>query len=111
MSANAPNAATPRTALEWSRRLADYRTPNGLRASREVAVTIIPFVICWGAMAWSQAHGYWLLYAAFLLQALGFLVRLFLIQHDCGHNAFFPDRRANDWVGRTLGVLTLTPYY
>ena len=42
--------------------------------------------------------------------AAGFLVRLFVIQHDCGHGSFFPDRRANDGLGRVLGVLTLTPY-
>ena len=42
--------------------------------------------------------------------AAGFLVRLFMIQHDCGHGAFFRHRLANDWVGRVIGVLTLTPY-
>ena len=42
--------------------------------------------------------------------AAGFLVRLFMIQHDCGHGAFFRHRLANDWVGRIIGVLTLTPY-
>jgi len=40
----------------------------------------------------------------------GFLVRLFMIQHDCGHGAFFRTRSANDWVGRVIGVFTLTPY-
>jgi omega-6 fatty acid desaturase (delta-12 desaturase) len=44
------------------------------------------------------------------LPAAGFLVRLFMIQHDCGHGSFFGRRRANDWLGRLLGVLTLTPY-
>lgn len=42
--------------------------------------------------------------------AAGLLVRLFMIQHDCGHGAFFRHRLANDWVGRILGILTLTPY-
>jgi omega-6 fatty acid desaturase (delta-12 desaturase) len=42
--------------------------------------------------------------------AAGFLVRLFLIQHDCGHGSFFRHRLANDWVGRAIGVFTLTPY-
>ena len=45
------------------------------------------------------------------IPAGGFLLRLFLIQHDCGHGAFFSSRRCNDWLGRSLGVLTLTPYY
>lgn len=39
-----------------------------------------------------------------------FLLRLFLIQHDCGHGAFFRNQASNDWVGRILGVLTFTPY-
>ena len=42
--------------------------------------------------------------------AAGLLIRLFLIQHDCGHGSFFPNKLANDWVGRALGVLTMTPY-
>jgi omega-6 fatty acid desaturase (delta-12 desaturase) len=44
------------------------------------------------------------------LPAGAFLLRLFLIQHDCGHGAFFPRQASNDWLGRVLGVLTLTPY-
>ena len=54
--------------------------------------------------------GYWQLSLLPSLVASGLLVRLFMIQHDCGHGAFFQRRRANDWVGRALGVLTLTPY-
>jgi omega-6 fatty acid desaturase (delta-12 desaturase) len=54
--------------------------------------------------------GYWLTLVV-AVPAAGFLVRLFMIQHDCGHGAFFRHRLANDWVGRVLGVLTLTPYH
>jgi len=52
---------------------------------------------------------YWL---ALLLAPLaaGFLVRVFIIQHDCGHHAFFRSRRANDIVGAACSLLTLTPY-
>jgi omega-6 fatty acid desaturase (delta-12 desaturase) len=53
--------------------------------------------------------GYWLC-LLLAVPAAGFLVRLFMIQHDCGHGAFFRHRLANDWVGRLIGVLTLTPY-
>ena len=52
---------------------------------------------------------YWLS-LALALPAAGFLVRLFLIQHDCGHGSFFRHRAINDWVGRAFGVVTLTPY-
>jgi omega-6 fatty acid desaturase (delta-12 desaturase) len=53
--------------------------------------------------------GYWIC-LLLAVPAAGFLVRLFMIQHDCGHGSFFRRRPANDWVGRILGVLTLTPY-
>mgnify|MGYP003815346305 CR=1 FL=1 len=64
----------------------------------------------WGLAWFLHRQGYW--WAALLLSipAAGFLVRLFMIQHDCGHGAFFRWRQANDWVGRVIGVLTLTPY-
>ena len=55
--------------------------------------------------AWST-----LLTILLALPTAGFLVRVFIIQHDCGHMAMFSHRKANDWVGRVLGVLTFTPY-
>ena len=58
----------------------------------------------------SYSFGFWWLSLLLALPAAGFLVRLFMIQHDCGHGAFFRHRLANDWIGRALGVLTLTPY-
>lgn len=85
-------------------------TPTFSRGLVELAITAIPFVLIWYAMYWATAHGHLWLYVALLPFAAGFLVRLFIIQHDCGHRAFLPSRRANDWLGRCLGVLTLTPY-
>jgi len=52
---------------------------------------------------------YWLTLGLALLAA-GFLVRVFIIQHDCGHGSFFRSRRANVWVGRMCSIVTLTPY-
>ena len=70
----------------------------------------LPLVGLW-ALAWAAVHfGYWWLSLPLAVPAAGLLVRLFMIQHDCGHGAFFRHRLANDWVGRVLGVLTLTPY-
>jgi omega-6 fatty acid desaturase (delta-12 desaturase) len=87
-----------------------YRASSRLRSIVEVVITALPFVALWAA-AWLT---FWLGYPwASLLVAVpaaGFPVRLFLIQHDCGHGAFFSDRRANDWIGRVIGVITLTPY-
>ena len=89
--------------------LSRYRDPNLARSLTEIAVTFAPFVVLWAAM-WALMHvSYWLT-LALALPAAGFLVRLFMIQHDCGHGAFFRTRAINDWVGRLFGVFTLTPY-
>jgi omega-6 fatty acid desaturase (delta-12 desaturase) len=89
--------------------LRPYRTPNARRALLELVVTAAPLMLFW-ALAWlALEHGRWwgLL---FVLPAAAFLLRLFMIQHDCGHGAFFPHKGMNDWTGRVIGVLTLTPY-
>ena len=97
-------------ARRWIQALAGYRSPSHGRSIFEIAVTLLPFAALW-ALAWAAVHyGYWELSLLFCIPAAGFLVRLFMIQHDCGHGAFFRHRHANDWVGRAISVLTLTPY-
>jgi omega-6 fatty acid desaturase (delta-12 desaturase) len=96
-------------AREWARLLNKYRVSSLPRSLLELTVTLGPFVLLWMLMWAALGLGYWVS-AIIALPAAGFLVRLFLIQHDCGHGSFFSGRRTNDWVGRVLGVLTLTPY-
>jgi omega-6 fatty acid desaturase (delta-12 desaturase) len=86
-----------------------HRTPSTARAVFEIAVTLAPFVLFWTAALVSIQRGWWA-GLLFVIPAAGFLTRVFLIQHDCGHGAFFPSKAANDWTGRILGILTLTPY-
>ncbi|MGI9477161.1 MAG: fatty acid desaturase [Hyphomicrobiaceae bacterium] len=86
-----------------------YRKPRLSRSILELAVTAGPLVVLW-VLAWlALSVSIWLT-LVIAIPAAGFLVRLFLIQHDCGHGSFFRKRATNDWVGRALGVLTLTPY-
>jgi len=96
---------------QWTHILRQYRTAQPLRAARELAITSLAFISCWVLLALAVRSAEPWLYALVLLPGVGFLVRLFMIQHDCGHGSFFSSRRMNDWVGRTIGILTLTPYY
>jgi acyl-lipid omega-6 desaturase (Delta-12 desaturase) len=90
-------------------RLTGYRDPSLPRSLTELAVTAVPLIALWAAM-WALLHvSYWLS-LMLAIPAAGFLVRLFMIQHDCSHGAFFRHRAINDWVGRVIGVATLTPY-
>ncbi len=98
------------SARNWSLILNRYREPSGGRSTTEIAVTLLPLVALWIAMWFVFDLGYYWLALPLAVPAAGFLVRLFMIQHDCGHGAFFRHRLVNDWVGRALGVLTLTPY-
>lgn len=97
----------------WVSRLAPYKIADNRRACLEIATTIVPFAAIWFAI-WKFAQldaflGY--LMAALLVIIAGALnVRLFIIQHDCGHGSMFSSKKVNDWVGRALGVITLTPY-
>ncbi len=89
--------------------LVRYRKPHHGRSVIEILITIVPFVLLWLGMWFALRVGYGV-YLLLAVPAAGLLVRLFMIQHDCGHGSFFRNRLANDWVGRVIGVLTLTPY-
>ena len=97
------------TARRWLPVLDSYRTPSHSRGVLEIAITAVPFALLWIAM-WASLQWSYLLTLAIAVPAAGFVVRLFMIQHDCGHGAFFRRRRANDWTGRVISVLTFTPY-
>ena len=106
----AETMAPPGAALALSQQLRVYQTPHAARATFELLVTLLPFLACWYGMYLAYAASAWWAYAALLFPAVGLLVRLFLIQHDCGHQAFFAKRRLNDWTGRAISVLTITAY-
>ncbi|MBI5260548.1 MAG: fatty acid desaturase [Bradyrhizobium sp.] len=97
-------------ARRWTRILRSYCTPNQVRSVVELAITVLPLVTLWTAAWFTFSLGYSWASLLIAIPAAGFLVRLFMIQHDCGHGTFFAHRQANDWVGRIIGVLTLTPY-
>jgi omega-6 fatty acid desaturase (delta-12 desaturase) len=108
-TAAAAAATAPQKARDWIEILQRYRHPDPARSVFEVFVTLVPFVLLWIA-AWAALDvGYWLT-LLIAIPAAFFLVRVFLIQHDCGHGALFRKKATNDWVGRAMGVLTLTPY-
>ncbi len=106
MTADAAARRDPRT---WPAALAPYHRPSTARSVLEILVTVIPFVALWALAALAAVNGHWW-WLILTVPAAGLLVRLFILQHDCGHGSLFPRRKANDWTGRVLGVLTLTPY-
>jgi acyl-lipid omega-6 desaturase (Delta-12 desaturase) len=90
---------------------ARFAMPSMRSALWQLANTLPPFVLLWSLMAWSVHAGWGMGWTELLvLPTAGLYVRVFIMQHDCGHGSFFPSRRANQWVGACLGLLTLFPF-
>ncbi|MEE8116935.1 MAG: fatty acid desaturase, partial [Gemmatimonadales bacterium] len=79
------------------------------RSVWQITNSFIPFIALWYLMYRSLALSYWVT-LLLAIPTAGFLIRIFIIQHDCGHRSFFDSRKANDLVGRFCSVITLTPY-
>lgn len=94
---------------KWSGILRPYWGADTRRSVTQLLTSAVPFVLLWYAMLRSLEVGSWLT-LILAVPTTGFLMRLFMIQHDCGHGSFFHSRRARDWTGRIIGVLLLTPY-
>lgn len=90
--------------------LAKYKEPVLLRSLWQVVNTGVPFAALTVLMHAAYHYGHGWVALALALPAAGLLMRLFIIQHDCGHGSFFKSARANDLLGAFIGVLTLTPY-
>jgi len=89
--------------------VARHQTPSFRSSVWQLANSLIPYLALWGLMAWTLSISYWIT-LALAVPAAGFLVRIFIIFHDCCHGSFFRSRRANTFWGLVTGVLTFTPY-
>ncbi|MCA9969932.1 MAG: fatty acid desaturase [Anaerolineales bacterium] len=94
----------------WKRAIAPYQQPDLRRSVWQMVNTLVPYFTLWVLMVMAYRVSYWLALPLIVLAA-GFLIRTFIIFHDCGHGAFFENRRANEIVGFLTGVLVATPYF
>jgi len=105
-----PDSPDQSAAAGWLARLAAYKEPDLTRSVWQLVSAAALYAGAWALMYASLGVGYWLT-LLLAVPAAFLLVRLFIIQHDCGHGAFFRSPRAADIVGSIIGVLTLTPYH
>ncbi len=88
-----------------------FETPSIPRAIWQLVNTLVPYAGLWVAMYFTTAHAPWWATVPLALLAGLFLVRAFIIFHDCGHGSFFANKTANTVFGWITGVLTFTPYH
>jgi len=93
----------------WAEPLAPYARPSLPRSALDLLTSAVPYLGLSVAMYFSLRVSYFLTFAIGVL-ASGFLLRTYIMFHDCSHGSFLPSKRANRWLGMALGVLVLTPF-
>jgi omega-6 fatty acid desaturase (delta-12 desaturase) len=110
---NKPNpkaAPSPAENAAWKATVLQYQQPSLWRALWQITNTVVPYAGLWYLIYVCLPISWWLVVPLAVLAA-GFLVRVFIIFHDCGHGSYFKSPAANDALGFLTGVLTFTPYY
>jgi len=91
------------------KQVAPYEKSNTKASVWQVINTIVPFFILW-FLAYKSLSVSYILTLAIAVVASGFMVRTFIIFHDCCHHSFFKNRKANKILGTITGILTVFPY-
>src|SRR5262245_17058643 len=94
----------------WKQVVAKYQKPSVWRSVWQIVNSLAPYAILWYLMYLLKGVSIWLALPLAVL-AGAFLVRVFIIFHDCGHGSFFKSRKANDIIGTLTGILCFTPYF
>jgi omega-6 fatty acid desaturase (delta-12 desaturase) len=102
-----PDAGRP--AAPWREGLVPFERPRVSRGLLDLATSVLPYLALleaiYFALGVSDA-----LALALALPAAGFLLRTFIVFHDCAHGSFLPSKRGNEWLGRVMGLLVYEPF-
>jgi len=96
--------------VSWQKIVAVYARPDLRKSVWQALNTLIPYFALFYLSMRSLEFSFWLTLPLTILTA-GFMVRAFIIFHDCGHGSFFKSQRANNLLGIVTGILAFTPYY
>jgi omega-6 fatty acid desaturase (delta-12 desaturase) len=108
MNSDSPNKK--RSNKEWIEIISRYNKPDLFKSWWQVINSVGPYILLWILMIKTFGISYWLTLLMSVFAA-GFLVRIFIIFHDCGHGSFFKSNRLNTIVGILTGLIVFTPYH
>src|ERR1700689_829376 len=93
----------------WREALEPYAQPRLGRSLLDLATSVLPYLALTAAMYWALGVSY-LLTLLIAIPASGFLIRTFILFHDCSHGSFLSSRKANLWLGTALGLFVYSPF-
>src|SRR4051794_16540614 len=96
-------------AAVWREAIRPFTEPDRRRTFLDLATSVVPYLALLVLTGFALQHSVWLALALAPLTA-GFLLRTFILFHDCTHGSLFASRRANRWVGTSLGLLVYLPF-
>lgn len=102
--------ASPLKVVTWRDMVKPYMTPDKKGSIWQIVNSVGPLLALYFLMYQSLSYSYWLT-LALAFPTGGFMMRTFIIMHDCGHGSFFKSPKANHWVGTICGILANTPYF
>jgi len=93
----------------WAQIVSKYQKPNIKKAIWQLVNTFVPFLGLWVLMYFSLDWSYWITLALALINGF-MMVRIFIIQHDCGHRSFFKNQKLNNLLGFICSSFSSIPY-
>jgi acyl-lipid omega-6 desaturase (Delta-12 desaturase) len=96
--------------LSWMQIISRYNFPDPIKSWWQIINSVVPYIVIWYLMYLSLNISYWLTLFLSVIAA-GFMTRIFIIFHDCGHGSFFKSKRYNTIVGIITGLMVFTPYH
>jgi acyl-lipid omega-6 desaturase (Delta-12 desaturase) len=93
----------------WREALAPYARPHLGRSLLDIATSVVPYLAL-SALMYLTLDVSYLLVLALAIPAAGFVLRTYIVFHDCAHGSFLPSKRANAWLGVALGLVVYAPF-
>lgn len=103
------NIITP-SPISWQSIITRYNKPRISKSVWQLINSLVPYFLLWIVMVQTLKVSFWLTLPVMFL-ASAFLVRIFIIFHDCGHGSFFKSKKLNFYIGGACGILAFTPYH
>ncbi|HEY2479108.1 MAG TPA: fatty acid desaturase [Solirubrobacterales bacterium] len=94
---------------DWREALAPYTRPRIGRSLLSIATSVLPYLAL-SVLMYLAIDVSYLLTLLIAIPTAGFLLRTFILFHDCAHGSLLPSKRANAWVGRVLGLLVFSAF-